>query len=208
MVLAGRWEVMDRMLDGRWSHIGEPAFDAAVTQALEQAVQVAGSGGAYVELLTAPCFDSGEQPNGLPWPEDDPARLARYNQLVREVAAEHPATVRVLDFDSMVCPGGVYTTSIDGVQLRDGDGVHIVPTAAAGPVAGRPPAARRGPGRVGTRWPDAAWPRPRPRRPPHSPRPDGVGLGSAVRRRARAAPDGRGAADQPAAGVRRGRGSG
>ncbi len=132
MVLAGRWEVMDRMLDGRWSHIGEPAFDAAVTQALEQAVQVAGSGGAYVELLTAPCFDSGEQPNGLPWPEDDPARLARYNQLVREVAAEHPATVRVLDFDSMVCPGGVYTTSIDGVQLRDGDGVHIVPTAAAG----------------------------------------------------------------------------
>jgi peptidoglycan/LPS O-acetylase OafA/YrhL len=132
MVLAGRWEVMDRLLDGRWSHIGEPAFDAAVKDALEQAVQVAGSTGAYVELLTAPCFDSGEQPNGLPWPEDDPARLARYNQIVREVAAEHPATVRVLDFDSMVCPGGVYSTSLDGVQLRDGDGVHIVPTAAAG----------------------------------------------------------------------------
>ncbi len=83
-------------------------------------------------LLTAPCFDSGEQPNGMPWPEDDPARLERYNQLLREVAAEHPATVRVEDFDSMVCPGGVYSTTRDGVQIRDGDGVHIVPTPAAG----------------------------------------------------------------------------
>ena len=32
----------------------------------------------------------------------------------------------------MVCPGGTYTTTVDGVQLRDGDGVHIVPTPAAG----------------------------------------------------------------------------
>ena len=30
MVLAGRWEVMDRRLDGRWSHLGDPVFDAAV----------------------------------------------------------------------------------------------------------------------------------------------------------------------------------
>ena len=99
---------------------------------LDQAVQVGSSGGAYVVLLTAPCFDSGEQPNGTPWPEDDPARLARYNQLVRQVAAEHPATVQVEDLGAMMCPGGVYTTTRDGVQLRDGDGVHIVPTPAAG----------------------------------------------------------------------------
>ena len=132
VVLAGRWEVMDRLIDGHWSHIGEPDFDAAVRQSLEQAVQVAGSSGADVALLTAPCFDSGEQPSGLPWPEDDPARLARYNELVRQVAAEHPATTQVVDFGAMVCPGGKYSTTVDGVQLRDGDGVHIVPTAGAG----------------------------------------------------------------------------
>jgi hypothetical protein len=83
-------------------------------------------------MLTAPCFDSGEQPNGLPWPEDSATRLALYNAMVRSVAAEYPATVRVEDFEAMVCPGGTYTTSLDGVQLRDGDGVHIVPTPAAG----------------------------------------------------------------------------
>ena len=132
MVLAGRWEVMDREIDGTWSHIGQPAFDALLTRSLEQAVQVAGSGGADVVLLTAPCFDSGEQPDGLPWPEDAPGRLARYNAILRRVAAEHPATVRVEDFGAMVCPGGQYSTTVDGVQLRDGDGVHIVPTPAAG----------------------------------------------------------------------------
>jgi peptidoglycan/LPS O-acetylase OafA/YrhL len=131
-VLAGRWEVMDRMVGGQWAHIGEPAFDRLVRRSIEQAVHVGSAGGAYVVLLTAPCFNSGEQPDGTAWPEDDPARLVRYNQLLRQVAAEHPSTVRVEDFGAMVCPGGAYTTTRDGVLLRDGDGVHIVPTPAAG----------------------------------------------------------------------------
>jgi hypothetical protein len=52
--------------------------------------------------------------------------------MVREVAAEHPATVQLDEFGNQLCPGGRFTTSFDGVQIRDGDGVHIVPTAAAG----------------------------------------------------------------------------
>ena len=132
MVLAGRWEVMDRWIDGHWSHIGQPDFDAALRQSLAQAVQVATSQGAYLVLLTAPCFSSGEQPDGLPWPEDSATRLAQYNTMVRQVAAEHPADVRVEEFGAMICPGGTFSTTLDGVQLRDGDGVHIVPTVAAG----------------------------------------------------------------------------
>ena len=75
---------------------------------------------------------------------------------MRQVAAEHPATVRVVDFGAMVCPGGKYTTTVDGVQLRDGDGVHIVPTPAAGHWLAAhllPPWSRSD----GPRWPDAAW---------------------------------------------------
>ncbi len=132
VILAGRWEVMDRQIAGQWTHIGEPDFDAVLRRSLEQAVRVASSRGADVVMMTAPCFDTGEQPNGLPWPEDSATRLAAYNSMVRTVAAEYPATVRVEDFDAMVCPGGVYTPTLDGVQVRDGDGVHIVPTPAAG----------------------------------------------------------------------------
>jgi peptidoglycan/LPS O-acetylase OafA/YrhL len=132
VVLAGRWEVHNRLIGGQWEHIGEPAFDADLKQSLEQAVQVASSTGALVDLMTSPCFDSGEQDNGQPWPEDSPVRLADYNNLVREVAAEHPATVHLDDFGAQLCPDGVFTTSFNGVQVRDGDGVHIAPTPAAG----------------------------------------------------------------------------
>jgi peptidoglycan/LPS O-acetylase OafA/YrhL len=132
VVLAGRWEVHDRLIGGQWLHIGEPAFDADLKRSLEEAVQVGTSTGALMVLMTSPCFDSGEQGNGQPWPEDSPARLDQYNAMVREVAAEHPATVQVDDLGSQLCPGGVFTTYFNGVQVRDGDGVHIAPTPAAG----------------------------------------------------------------------------
>jgi len=132
VVLAGRWEVHDRLIGGHWMHIGEPAFDADLKRSLEQAVQVGTSTGSLVVLMTSPCFDSGEQDNGQPWPEDSAARLAQYNSLVRTVAAEHPATVQVDEFGAQLCPGGVFTPSFGGVQVRDGDGVHIAPTPAAG----------------------------------------------------------------------------
>ena len=83
-------------------------------------------------FMTSPCFDSGEQNNGLPWPEDSATRLAAYNTMVRQVAAQHPSTVQVFDLDALLCPGGTFTTYFDGIQIRDGDGVHIVPTPAAG----------------------------------------------------------------------------
>jgi peptidoglycan/LPS O-acetylase OafA/YrhL len=132
MVLAGRREVADRLINGHWTHIGQPVFDAVLRQSLEEAVQVGTSTGALMVLMTAPCFASGEQANGQPWPEDSPVRVAEYNALVRQVAAEHPATVQLDDFGALLCPGGVFTPSIGGVQIRDGDGVHTVPTTAAG----------------------------------------------------------------------------
>jgi peptidoglycan/LPS O-acetylase OafA/YrhL len=132
ILLAGRWEVSDRLIGGKWMHIGEPAFDADLRQSLEQAVQVGTSTGALMVLMTSPCFNSGEQDNGQPWPEDSPTRLAEYNAMVRQVAAGHPTTVQLDDFGSQLCPGGVYTPTIGGTQVRDGDGVHVPPTPAAG----------------------------------------------------------------------------
>ncbi|HEV3265185.1 MAG TPA: acyltransferase family protein [Acidimicrobiales bacterium] len=131
-VLVGRWEINDRLINGQWMHIGEPAYDTILRQSLEQAVNVAGSTGAQVVLMTAPCFDSGEQDNGQPWPEDSATRLSDYNTILRQVGAEHPTNTEVFDLGSLVCPGGHFALSVDGVQLRDADGIHIVPTDAAG----------------------------------------------------------------------------
>ena len=77
-------------------------------------------------FLTAPCTDEGEQPDGAPWPEDNPARLAVYNKLVREVAAEHPATDSVVDLFGAACPGGQVHSTVHGVTIR-------APTASTSP---------------------------------------------------------------------------
>ncbi len=129
---AGRWEVTDQLVDARWQHMGEPAYDAFVKQSLETAVVTNTSDGALMILDTAPCFASGEQDNGQPWPEDDPARRADYNNLLREVAAEYPTKAEVYDLGGQFCPGGTYEQSVGGVQIREPDGVHVPQTVGAG----------------------------------------------------------------------------
>ena len=56
-------------------------------------------GGAKVVFFTSPYYDEGEQLDGSPWPADDPARVSRLNKLLREVAATHPGTARVIECD-------------------------------------------------------------------------------------------------------------
>jgi peptidoglycan/LPS O-acetylase OafA/YrhL len=124
-VLAGRWEVSTVEWNGRWTDILDPAFAAYVRQQLQRAVDVGSSGGAPVVLFTAPCYDSGEQFDGAPWPEDQPDRLNAYNALVREVVAANPQRATLINLDGVVCPGGTFVTQIDGVTVRAPDGVHF-----------------------------------------------------------------------------------
>jgi peptidoglycan/LPS O-acetylase OafA/YrhL len=130
VLLAGRWEVMDRTWHGRWTNLLHPAYAAYIERQLQLAIRVATAGGARMVLLTAPCFSSGEQPDGQPWPEDSLVRVERYNALVDEAAATSGGRVVVENLFSMVCPGGHFESVIDGVQVRQPDGVHF--TVAGG----------------------------------------------------------------------------
>jgi peptidoglycan/LPS O-acetylase OafA/YrhL len=125
VLLAGRWEVVDRQYQGQWTNILQPAFAAYVKTQLQKASQLVTSNGSRMVFLTAPCTDEGEQPSGAPWPEDSTARLNAFNRLVRAVAAEHPQTDSVVDLDGAVCPGGKFTSTLHGVQVRRADGVHF-----------------------------------------------------------------------------------
>jgi peptidoglycan/LPS O-acetylase OafA/YrhL len=129
-VLVGRWEVVDRVIDGKWSHIGDPAFDALLSRQLDRAIAAASSTGARVVLLTAPYFAGLERPDGGSWPEDDPARVDRFNVLVRAAAARSTADVRVLDLGAMADPDGRYAAVLDGIAARRADGVHFTEAGA------------------------------------------------------------------------------
>ena len=124
--MVGRWETMDRTLDGRWSHVGQPAFDAYLRSELELAIETAGSHGARVLLATAPYNRRGEQLDGSLFPEDHPERVTDWNALLRDVAADH-RDVGVVEFGARITPDGEFTWTAGGVQVRS-DGVHLTPS--------------------------------------------------------------------------------
>jgi peptidoglycan/LPS O-acetylase OafA/YrhL len=124
-LLAGRWEVVDSIYHDRWTNILDSSFRQYIERQLKLAVQIGTSSGAHMVLLTAPCYSSGEQPNGEPWPEDSATRLAAYNELLYRVAAAYPSKVSVVDLNAIVCPGGTFHSTLDGVTIRAPDGVHF-----------------------------------------------------------------------------------
>lgn len=126
MILVGRWETMDRVHNGKWTHLGNPSFDDYVRGELERAVAIAASGGARVVLATEPYNHRGERPDGGLWPEDQPERVDRWNALLREVAAEHPDPVRLIELGARLCPQGHFTKTVDDITVRS-DGVHLTP---------------------------------------------------------------------------------
>ena len=131
----GRWEVTDHLLDGQWVHVGEPVWDDHLSADLQSAIAILRTFGARVVLFTMPYLDPTErQPDGLPWAENSPARAQAYNALVRQVARADPGDVSVIDLNRMLDPAGVYTATLDGLDVRY-DGVHI--SAAGGQLLQR-----------------------------------------------------------------------
>jgi len=135
VILLGRWEELDRLVDGQWQHLGEPAFDAYVSGLLDRAIAIAGSDGATVMLCTAPYDDGIEKADGGTYPENVPTRVNEYNALVLAAVARHPG-VKLFDLGQLVSPGGRYAWTIGGVVVRSSDGVHFSP-AGGGYVAPR-----------------------------------------------------------------------
>jgi peptidoglycan/LPS O-acetylase OafA/YrhL len=129
LAVVGRWEVMDRVHAGTWTRLGEPAFDAYIERELEEAFTVLSAGDATVAFTTAPYFLRGEHPDGGRWPEDDPARVDRFNAILRGVVERHPNRAALLDLGAQTSRDGQYTPVIDGVDLRF-DGVHFSPAGA------------------------------------------------------------------------------
>ena len=125
LLAEGEYEVRDRLLDGTWTHIGEPGFDRAERAAMEHAVTVLRSTGATVVLLTAVYYHQPEQADGEPWPEDDPARVDDFNTMLRQVAADAGPGVVVEDLNAHLDPGGRYTQYLDGQNVRYADGIHV-----------------------------------------------------------------------------------
>ncbi|MHA0288911.1 DUF459 domain-containing protein [Mycobacterium sp. C3-094] len=127
LLMVGRWEVVDRMNEGRWAHIGEPGYDAYLRGELTRALDILGSTGARIVVTTEPYNRRAEKADGSLYPEDQPKRVDAWNTLLRSVA-EPRRNVTVLDLNSKLSPNGYYQAKVNGMVVR-ADGVHPTPEA-------------------------------------------------------------------------------
>jgi peptidoglycan/LPS O-acetylase OafA/YrhL len=122
----GRWEVSDRIVDGHWTQIGQPAWDHLYASELGTAIRILSSRGAHVVIFTLPYIQqTTEAPDGTPWDINQPIRTNEYNALVRAVVSRHPKVASVIDLNRLLDPSGSYTATLHGVDVRDDDQEHI-----------------------------------------------------------------------------------
>jgi hypothetical protein len=95
VIYLARGELFNQEVGSSWQHIGQASFDSYLASRYQDAVSVLGSRGAQVIMLTSPFYDTGAQPNGSLFPEDDPSRVVGDNRLIQEAGAASLGTSRI-----------------------------------------------------------------------------------------------------------------
>ena len=147
-LMSGTWDVVDRKIPGddQWRSLGDPLYDQFMRHEITNAVDVLQSQGSTVVLVTHPIIKAGvtEQLLG-PFPESDPARMQRLNDLLVEVAATRPRT-RVVDLaghmaarpqgalDLAERPDGIHWTTASSRPLGEWLGSQLVAIARDEPT--------------------------------------------------------------------------
>ena len=128
LLLAGAWDVQDRLVDGRTYASRSPALRRLIVEQLERAEAIARRARVPLILLLSPCFgpaaDTGEFEQ-----LENPAAIRWFRRIEQRFATAHPTTVRTVDLDPVVCPGGRALDELGGAPLRP-DGVHFSPQGA------------------------------------------------------------------------------
>jgi len=131
VMLVGAWDVLDRRVNGQWLRLGTPEHDQYFLHTITDAVDLLGSRGAHVVVLTTPYYSRPELtvPDPIRWIEYDPSRVDRINSLFRTWMSQNAGKATLFDLNRFVSPGGHFADTIGGVNIRD-DGVHFSPSGA------------------------------------------------------------------------------
>jgi peptidoglycan/LPS O-acetylase OafA/YrhL len=117
LALVTPWDVADRRIPEKgfedWTHVGVAAYDDYVRAEYRAASQVLGATGARVLWMLGPALDRPVSP------QNDPARIAALNELVREAISTVPRATTV-DY-----PGWIGEVGEARDRTLRGDGMHL-----------------------------------------------------------------------------------
>jgi peptidoglycan/LPS O-acetylase OafA/YrhL/lysophospholipase L1-like esterase len=135
IMLVGGQDMFDRRINGQVIKFDTPAGAALAESDESQAIKLLSARGARVVVLTTPYYVLG-------WPQQvevDRSPLYKpwtdmYNGYQRAVAKQAGGKVAILDLNRLLDPNGVWTDTVDGIQVRTFDKCHLS-TAGANFVA-------------------------------------------------------------------------
>lgn len=90
VIYSGLWEIVDRRLPGSddWVHVGQPVMDAEIERQLGELTDlILDDGRRVLWMLQPPVRNSIYAQLPGPLPEEDPARMARLNEIISSIAA-------------------------------------------------------------------------------------------------------------------------
>ncbi|MFO7279022.1 MAG: acyltransferase [Thermoanaerobacterales bacterium] len=151
----GPWDVADRRLPGddRWRAPGDPVYDEYLYEEIARATDLFLEEGLVVVWVLAPRIEVGrneEPPPDPPYPESDPERMDRLNEILQQVADERhgvvtvdlPGLLRSLpggEMDPALRPDGVHFTPESATEVASSLGPMVLEAIASEPL-GAPPA--------------------------------------------------------------------
>jgi hypothetical protein len=117
--LLGSWDMVPRVIDGRYANPTDCAWAPTYTQLVEQAYDHLTATGAKLIWLAFPCTARDYNPYHH-----------TLNSTFHAVAANHPASVAYVDFDRFVCPNDAVEHSMRApnghlVAVRASDNAHF-----------------------------------------------------------------------------------
>ena len=110
----GYWEAQSHLWNGSWATLtGNPAYAAAVQTNLRSLIDLIESRGAVPVLVTSPYYADGTSN----------AQVDAWNSIVASEAAS--SRTALLDLNRVLDPTGSYASTVDGIDARTSDGVHL-----------------------------------------------------------------------------------
>jgi peptidoglycan/LPS O-acetylase OafA/YrhL len=122
-VMAGAWEALDQKVGPDVVRFGTGAWTDLITSTLRLALGVLTADGRTVYLFDVPCYGAGDANDPIP-ERSDPRRIAALNEIFSNVARLTPK-VRIVDWRTLVCPGGHRAEDVGGVHLWLADDQHL-----------------------------------------------------------------------------------
>lgn len=129
-LMTGAWEILDQHTAAGAVKFGTTAWTDLIESSLKTALGVLLGDGRDVYLFQVPCYGAGDAADVFP-ERSDPRRIAALNDIYADVARQLPK-VHIVDWRTLVCPGGHRAENIEGVHMWLADEQHV--TDAGGVV--------------------------------------------------------------------------